>query len=280
MARMLDGKGLAARLREELRQEVARLPEQPGLAVVLVGDNPASRIYVRNKARDAQEVGLSSEVVELLASVSQGGVLQAVHELNQRPEIHGIVVQLPLPPALDARPILDTLDPAKDVDGLHPLNAGRLALGQEGLVPATPRGILALLKESGIPLTGRHAVVVGRSNIVGKPVAQLLLRENCTVTVCHSHSSPLEDYTRLADILIVAMGQPRRVGQQHVKPGATVIDVGIHPLPDGGFCGDVDFEEVQAAAGAITPVPGGVGPLTRAMLLSNTVLAYRAARGL
>lgn len=278
-ARILDGKALAAALREALRDEIQQLPGPPGLGVVLVGDDPGSQIYVRNKVRDAGEVGIAAEVTRLPATAAQSEVLAAVDRFNRRPEIHGLLVQLPLPAGLDARAALEAIDPAKDVDGLHPMNAGRLLLGEAALTPATPRGILELLRWAEIPLQGRHAVVVGRSNIVGKPVAQLLLAAQCTVTMCHSRSRPLERYTRQADLLVVAMGRPRHIGLQHVKPGATVIDVGIHRLEDGSLCGDVDFEAVREVAGAMTPVPGGVGPLTRVMMLDNTVRAYRALAG-
>lgn len=274
-ARILDGKAVARSLREELREALRGLPGVPGLGVVLAGDDPGSLTYVRHKTRDAEEVGMRAEVVRLPEEASQGRVVEAVEGFNRRPDIHGIVVQLPLPSHLQARAILDTVDPAKDVDGLHPLNVGRLALGQPGLVPATPRGILELLRRARIELEGRHAVVVGRSDIVGKPVAQLLLQAHCTVTLCHSRTHPLEEHTLRADILVVAIGRPRHIGPAHVKPGAAVIDVGIHRLPDGGLCGDVDFQAVREVAGAITPVPGGVGPLTRAMLLVNTMQAYR-----
>lgn len=278
-ARILDGRPLADSLRQQLAGEVSRLASPPGLGILLVGEHPPSRAYVRHKLEDAGQIGFRTELVELPTQASQEDVLEAVEGLNADPGIHGVVVQLPLPPGVEARLVLDRVRPEKDVDGLHPSNAGRLFLGLPTLVPATPQGILALLRHYQVPFSGRHAVVVGRSQIVGRPVAQLLLRENCTVTMCHSRSQPLEAYTRQADILVVAMGRPRHVGREHVRPGAVVVDVGIHRLPEGGLCGDVDFEAVREVSAAVTPVPGGVGPLTRAMLLANTLQAYRQQSG-
>ena len=284
-AKIIDGKAFAAGLRERLRVAVEGLKAEhgltPGLAVLLVGQDPASEVYVRNKAKQTLEVGMASVKEELAATTEQAALLDRIAELNADPKVHGILVQLPLPAQIDAAAVLDAIDPAKDVDGFHVINAGRLMTGGSGaaapLVPCTPLGCQMLLKDALGDLTGQHAVVVGRSNIVGKPMAQLLLQENCTVTVAHSRTRDLPAMCRQADILVAAVGRPEMVRGDWVKPGATVIDVGINRVDkEGGgtrLVGDVAYEEAAAVAGAITPVPGGVGPMTIACLLSNTVTA-------
>lgn len=288
-AKILDGRAIAQRLREQIAREVeervaAGLP-RPGLATVLVGDNPASQVYVRMKHKACEQVGIRSFAYHLPATATQEEVEALVSDLNANPEVHGILVQLPLPPGLDEERILSRIDLRKDVDGFHPLNIGRLAQkGREPLfVPCTPLGILHLLEEAGAPLEGAEAVVLGRSNIVGMPMALLLLRRNATVTVCHSRTRNLPAVTRRADILIAAVGRPQMVRGEWVKPGATVIDVGVNRVEDPtakkGYrlVGDVAFDEVRRVAGALTPVPGGVGPMTIAMLLKNTLRAAKLA---
>ncbi|MFQ5983918.1 MAG: bifunctional methylenetetrahydrofolate dehydrogenase/methenyltetrahydrofolate cyclohydrolase FolD [Alphaproteobacteria bacterium] len=279
-AKVIDGKAFAANLRATIARQVAVLKQRhgltPGLAAVLVGDNPASRVYVRNKGKAMTEAGMNSREIHLPASTSQAELLAKVNELNADPEVHGILVQLPLPEQIDSLAILNAVDPAKDVDGFHVANVGRLVTGQDSLISCTPLGCLMLLKDGVGELKGLEAVVVGRSNIVGKPMAQLLLKEHCTVTVAHSRTRDLKDVCRRADILVAAVGRPRMVKGDWVKPGATVIDVGISPVEENGktrLVGDVDFEEVRKVAGAITPVPGGVGPMTIACLLHNTLRA-------
>jgi methylenetetrahydrofolate dehydrogenase (NADP+)/methenyltetrahydrofolate cyclohydrolase len=276
-AEIIDGKALAKKLLASIARHVEVLVADhkilPGLAVVLVGDDPASAIYVNNKKKVAAETGIRSFVHHLPKNTSQDEVLKLVQNLNREKKVHGILVQLPLPKQIDANTVLKAIDPAKDVDGLHIENIGRLMSGLPGLVPCTPLGCIALIKKVEKNLTGLHAVVVGRSNLVGKPVAQLLLRENCTVTVCHSRTPQLSHVTRQADILVVAAGQPHLVKGDWVKPGAIVIDVGISRTKAGGIAGDVDFDDVSKVAGHITPVPGGVGPMTVACLFGNTVVA-------
>lgn len=277
-AAILDGKKAAQEIRASLKEEVARLKARgltPGLAVVLVGEDPASKVYVKQKEKACREAGIASQVYRLPEDTSEESLLQLIQELNADRAVHGILVQLPLPGRLDANRVIQAIDPAKDVDGFHPLNVGRLAVGLPAPVPCTPRGIIHLLDAYGIPIAGRHAVVVGRSNIVGKPLAQLLLARNATVTVCHSKTVDLASLTRTADILVAAAGKPRLITRGMVKPGAVVVDVGINRLPEG-LVGDVDFEAVREVAGYITPVPGGVGPLTIAMLLKNTLEAALA----
>ena len=279
MAEILDGNAVAAEIRSEVRSEVAEL-EARGvpvrLDVVLVGDDLASVTYVGMKQRDCAEVGIESEVHRFDAGVAQGELAALVDRLNGEAAVSGFFVQLPLPAGLDAMPLISRISPAKDVDGLSPESAGRLALGLPSLLPCTPHGVIQLLRRNGVELAGREAVVVGRSNLVGKPLAQLLLRENATVTVCHSRTRDLPGVTRRADVLVVAAGRREMVGSEHVKEGAVVVDVGIHRREEGGLVGDVRFDEVEPRAAWISPVPGGVGPMTRAMLLHNTV---RAARG-
>jgi methylenetetrahydrofolate dehydrogenase (NADP+)/methenyltetrahydrofolate cyclohydrolase len=277
MAKIIDGKALAAKLRESIARHVEVLVSDhkilPGLAVILVGDDPASQVYVGSKKKLAEKVGIRSFVQELPKNASQDEVLKLVQKLNQDKKVHGILVQLPLPKQIDADTVLKTINPAKDVDGLHIENIGRLVCGMSGPVPCTPLGCVLLIKEIEKNLTGLHAVVVGRSNLVGKPVAQLLLRENCTVTMAHSRTPQLSHVTRTADILVVAVGKPNLVKADWVKPGAIVIDVGINRMDDGKLVGDVDFADVSKVAGYITPVPGGVGPMTIACLLGNTLVA-------
>ncbi|MBQ2697935.1 MAG: bifunctional methylenetetrahydrofolate dehydrogenase/methenyltetrahydrofolate cyclohydrolase FolD [Clostridia bacterium] len=279
MPNLLNGKTLAATLRAEQKQRVETLTAKgttPGLAVVRVGDDPASEVYVRNKAKMCQTLGIRSEVLHLPADTEERELLALIDRLNQDPAVHGILVQLPLPPHINEARVTDAIAPPKDVDGFGKESMGALLSGKEGFVPCTPKGILRLLKETGLDLAGKKAVVVGRSNIVGKPVALLLLAEHCTVTLCHSKTKDLAAVTKEADILIAAVGRPRMLGADHVKEGAVVIDVGINRLPEG-LVGDVDFEAVSDKAAWITPVPGGVGPMTIAMLMENTIEAAEAA---
>jgi methylenetetrahydrofolate dehydrogenase (NADP+)/methenyltetrahydrofolate cyclohydrolase len=270
-ATILDGKRIRDQILSELKPRVARLRRPPGLAVILVGHNPGSEIYVRGKIKASADLGIYSEKITPDESISTGDLLGIVEGLNQRPEIDGILVQVPLPPRIDSRRVLLAVDPHKDVDGFHPLNVGNLVAGIPGPRPCTPAGILELLKRYQISIAGRRAVVVGRSDIVGKPMAILLLHENATVTICHSKTSNLSEECRRADILVAAIGRSRLVTADFIQPGATVIDVGMNRLADGKVTGDVDPEAAQRIAGAYTPVPGGVGPLTIAMLMSNTV---------
>ncbi len=289
MSRLIEGRAIAEKLYAELRLEIAQLREKgrtPGLAVVLVGDNPASRAYVRSKDKMCRDLGLHSEKLELPAETTQAELLARVEELNRDPAIHAILIQSPPPPQIDEAAVVRALDPAKDVDGFHPVNVAKLALGDEtGFVPCTPLGCQRLLIESGIEIAGAHVVILGRSMIVGKPLALLLMRKgrggDATVTVVHSRSQRLAEITRSADILIAAMGQPEFVRAEHVRDGGVVIDVGINRIDDAtserGYrlVGDVAFDEVSSKASAITPVPGGVGPMTIAMLMANTVKACR-----
>lgn len=275
MAKILDGKLMAEDLTKDQTRRVAELAAKgviPGLAVVLVGEDPASQIYVRNKGIACETVGMHSKTIRLLQSASQDEVIAAVDELNADDSIHGILVQLPLPGHLDEAAVLARILPQKDVDGFHISNAGKLFSGQSGVVPCTPKGIIHMLKQGGVELAGKDAVVIGRSNIVGKPAAVLLLNENCTVTICHSRTQNLKEHCRRADILVAAIGKPRFVTADMVKPGAAVVDVGINRV-DGKVVGDVDYEAVSEVAGYITPVPGGVGKLTISMLIENTLEA-------
>jgi methylenetetrahydrofolate dehydrogenase (NADP+)/methenyltetrahydrofolate cyclohydrolase len=279
MAKILDGKAVAAEIRSEVAAEVAELKSRDvpvRLDVVLVGDDPASATYVRMKQKDCAEVGIESMAHRFPASISQKELATLVERLNEDPAVSGFFIQLPLPDALDPLPLISSIDPAKDVDGLSPLSAGRLAIGLPSLLPCTPHGIVQLLKRNNVELSGREAVVIGRSNLVGKPLAQLLLRENATVTVCHSRTKNLAEVARRAEILIVAAGIREMVGAEHIREGAIVVDVGIHRRDGDGLVGDVRFEEAELRTSWITPVPGGVGPMTRAMLLYNAV---RAAQG-
>jgi methylenetetrahydrofolate dehydrogenase (NADP+)/methenyltetrahydrofolate cyclohydrolase len=278
-ARIIDGKVVAAALRAEVAARVAGLGYRPGLAVVLVGDDPASAVYVRNKDRAAGAAGLAARTLRLAAATTQAELLAVVRGLNDDPAVDGILVQMPLPAQIDSTAVLDAIDPAKDVDGLHPLNAGLLAAGRPGLAPCTPRGVMKLLAHAGIELRGARAVVLGRSVLVGRPMAALLTAADATVTLAHSRTRDLAGECRRADIVVAAVGRPGMVAGDWVKPGAAVIDVGINRGADGKLVGDVDFAGCAAVAGAITPVPGGVGPMTIACLLEITVLAAVARRG-
>lgn len=276
---LLDGKAIAASIREQIRARVEQAKQNgtvPGLTVVLVGEDPASKVYVRNKERACKEVGFASQVLRLSQDTTQQQLLEVVRSLNSDASVHGILVQLPLPGHIDEGAVIAAIDPAKDVDGFHMINAGALMVGAKGFVSCTPRGVIELIRQTGQPIAGKHAVVVGRSNIVGKPAAMLLLKENATVTVCHSRTKDLAQITRQADILVAAVGRPKMITGQMIKPGAIVIDVGINRLADGSLAGDVDFESAVEVAGFITPVPGGVGPMTIAMLLQNTLEAAHA----
>jgi methylenetetrahydrofolate dehydrogenase (NADP+)/methenyltetrahydrofolate cyclohydrolase len=278
VAGILDGKAVAAEVRAEVAAGVTELRARGvpvRLDVILVGEDPASMTYVAMKQRDSAEVGIDSRDHRFSADVSQEELAALVDELNGDPAVSGFFIQLPLPDGLDPVPLISRIDPAKDVDGLSPESAGRLAVGLPSLLPCTPHGVIRLLKTSGVELSGAEAVVVGRSNLVGKPLAQLLLRENATVTVCHSRTRDLPEVTRRADVLVVAAGRREMVGAEHVKEGAAVVDVGIHRRDEGGLVGDVKFEEVEPIASWISPVPGGVGPMTRAMLLHNALQAAR-----
>jgi methylenetetrahydrofolate dehydrogenase (NADP+)/methenyltetrahydrofolate cyclohydrolase len=275
-AQILDGKSLAAQLRAGVKASVARLSQRgitPGLSVILAGDDPASRVYVRHKRLACEETGIRSELHEYGSGVSGEELLDQVAALNADRAIHGILVQLPLPRHIDAARVLASVSPRKDVDGFHAANLGALVSGAPGFVPCTPAGVMRLLEHARVPIAGRRAVVIGRSNIVGKPLALLLLRQDATVTICHSKTADLEKATRDADILIAAVGRAKLVTAGMVQPGACVIDVGVNRGADGKLAGDVDFEAVKAVAGSITPVPGGVGPMTIAMLLENCLHA-------
>ncbi len=278
-ARIIDGKAVAATLRAELAARVATLPYQPGLTVILVGDDPASAVYVRSKDRAAKEAGILAQTIRMPADTAQAALLADIARLNADPAVDGILVQLPLPNHIDAQAVIAAIDPAKDVDGFHPINVGALAGGQPGLVPCTPAGVMKLLRHAGANLSGARALVLGRSAIVGRPVAALLLAADATVTIAHSRTRDLAAECRRADILIAAVGRPEMVRGDWIAEGATVIDVGINRLADGRLVGDVAYTECAARAGAITPVPGGVGPMTIACLLENTVEAAIARRG-
>ena len=276
MAQLIDGKKISQEIKDELRQTVAELKAQGkegALAVIQVGSDPASSVYVRNKKRACEYIGIRSESYELPEQTSEDELLALIDRLNRDPKINGILCQLPVPAHMDEDKIIRAIDPAKDVDGFHAQNVGALVIGQQGFVSCTPAGIIQLLKRSGVETAGKNCVIVGRSNIVGKPMALLMLRENATVTVCHSKTKNLPEICRQADILIVAIGRPKMITAEYVKEGAVVIDVGIHRQEDGKLCGDVDFDQVEPIAGAITPVPGGVGPMTIAMLMNNCVEA-------
>lgn len=281
-AKILNGKEIAQDIRSRIKGEVEELKQKgihPGLAVILVGDNPASQSYVRAKAKACEEVGIYSEVIRKPASISQEELLSLIEELNENPNIHGILVQLPLPDHISEKAVIDAIRVEKDVDGFHPINVGKLVIGEDGLVPCTPYGIIEMIKRTGTDISGKKAVVVGRSNIVGKPVSMLLLQENATVVMCHSRTVDLEEMTKQADILVVAVGKAGVIGKEHVKPGSIVIDVGVNRVDDGKLVGDVRFDEVKEIADYITPVPGGVGPMTITMLLHNTLKAARRIKG-
>ena len=273
-AQLIDGNALAQHWREQVARDCVALQAQgvkPGLAVLLVGDNPASQVYVRNKVKACEQAGLHSVLEPLPADLSEADLLARVHALNHDPLIHGILVQLPLPAHIDAHKVIEAIDPAKDVDGFHVASAGALMTGLPGFWPCTPHGCMKMLESINYPLSGKHAVVIGRSNIVGKPMALMLLAQNATVTICHSRTVNLKAITLQADVIVAAVGQRNTVTADMVKPGAVVIDVGMNRNEAGKLCGDVDFEGVRQVAGHITPVPGGVGPMTIAMLLVNTL---------
>lgn len=279
MATRIDGKLISAEIREEIKAETAQFEKEngfvPGLAVIIVGENPASQVYVRNKKKACEEVGFYSRVYEMPESTTQAELNALVDTLNNDKDIHGILVQLPLPKHLDETEVLLRIDPEKDVDAFHPYNVGKIMIGDYRFLPCTPAGVMALLERTGVEISGKQCVVIGRSNIVGKPMAMLLLHANGTVTVCHSRTKNLSEITRTADILVVAIGKADFVTADMVKPGAVVIDVGMNRREDGKLTGDVDFASVEPIASAITPVPGGVGPMTITMLLKNTLTAAR-----
>lgn len=278
MTKIIDGKAISMQIKEELKKEAASLKEQGKnvtLAVIQVGDNPASCVYVRNKKKGCEYIGIGSLSYELKEETTQEELLSLIRELNAREDVNGILVQLPLPAHIDEDTVIREIDPKKDVDGFHPQSVGALCIGQPGFVSCTPAGIIELLKRSGIPLEGKECVILGRSNIVGKPMALLMLRENATVTIAHSRTKNLAEVTKRADILIVAIGKPKMITREYVKEGAVVIDVGINRDQNNKLCGDVDFDDVAPVCSAITPVPGGVGPMTIAMLLNNCMESVR-----
>lgn len=278
MAQIIDGKKISAQIREEIAAEVAQMKAEgiiPGLAVIIVGENPASKVYVRNKGKGCAEVGMYSEIIEMAEETTQAELLSKIDELNARRDINGILVQLPLPKQIDERAVIAAISPEKDVDAFCVENIGEMMLGTADLLPCTPAGIMQLLSRSGIEVAGKECVVIGRSNIVGKPISQLLLAENGTVTICHSKTKNLAEVTRRADILVVAIGRADFVTGDMVKEGAVVIDVGMNRRPDGKLTGDVDYASVEPKASFITPVPGGVGPMTITMLLKNTLTAAK-----
>ncbi len=283
MAQRIDGKVISEKVKTEVAEGVRAFREKygraPGLHVILAGDDPASAVYVRNKELAAEKAGFAGEVHRMPATVSEAELLAKVRELNDAPDVDGILVQFPVPSQVSQNRVLETISPEKDVDGLHAVNAGKLWSGQKGLVPCTPRGCMRLLRETGIQLSGKRAIVIGRSNLVGKPIAALLLAENCTVTLAHSRTEDLAARCREAEIVIAAVGRTKMIGKDWIAPGATVIDVGMNRDENGKLCGDVDFAAVEPIAGAITPVPGGVGPMTIAMLLDNTLQAAIARIG-
>ena len=274
MAKIIDGKMISTQIKDELKEKVAELKKagtEVSLAVIQVGNNPASTVYVGNKKKACEYVGIKSLAYELPEETTEKELLELIESLNERKDVNGILVQLPLPSHIDEDKVIKTIDPSKDVDGFHPQSVGALSIGQPGFVSCTPAGIIQLLKRSGIEIDGKECVIIGRSNIVGKPMAMLLLRENGTVTVCHSHTPDLKAVAKRADILVVAIGKAKFVDKEYVKEGAAVIDVGMDRDENGKLCGDVDFDSVKDIAGAITPVPGGVGPMTIAMLMNNCV---------
>lgn len=283
MALRIDGKAIAARVRAEVAEEVKQLKQKgitPGLAVILVGDDPASHTYVRNKKKACAEAGIYSEEFALPADTQQEELLELVSRLNSRSDINGILCQLPLPAHLDDEAVIETISPSKDVDAFHAANVGHIMIGDYTFLPCTPAGVMELLHSAGITIEGKNCVVIGRSNIVGKPMAMLLLHENGTVTICHSRTKNLKEICANADILVAAVGKPKFVTADMVKPGAAVIDVGMDRDENGKLCGDVDYEAVEPIASCITPVPGGVGPMTIAMLLKNTIMAAKLQNGL
>ncbi|HSM98237.1 MAG TPA: bifunctional methylenetetrahydrofolate dehydrogenase/methenyltetrahydrofolate cyclohydrolase FolD [Gallionella sp.] len=281
-AKIIDGKAIAQQVRAEWKVRADALKARgvtPGLAVIIVGEDPASRVYVANKVKACAELGLHSEHIVMPADTSEAALLARIAALNADPKIHGILVQLPVPKHIASNKVLEAIDPDKDVDGFHPVNVGALVTGNMRFAPCTPYGAMKLLEKSGVSIEGKHAVVVGRSNIVGKPMALLLLQHNATVTICTSKTVDLAKFTRDADILVVATGKPKMITGDMIKPGAAVIDVGINRMADGKLCGDVDFDTAKQVAGWITPVPGGVGPMTITMLVANTVQAAERSSG-
>jgi methylenetetrahydrofolate dehydrogenase (NADP+)/methenyltetrahydrofolate cyclohydrolase len=278
MAKIIDGKAISQQIKDELKEETAKLKaggKNPCLAVIQVGKDPASSVYVNNKKKACAYIGIESLSYEIEENAPEEELLDLIQQLNENPAVHGILVQLPLPKHMDEFKVIQTIAPTKDVDGFHEKNVGALNTGGKGFVSCTPAGVVQLLKRSGIEIAGKHCVIIGRSNIVGKPAAALMLRENATVTICHSRTANLAEMTKQADILIVAMGKPKAIDASYVKEGAVVIDVGIHRMENGKLCGDVDYDSVSEVAQAITPVPGGVGPMTIAMLMENCIAAVR-----
>jgi methylenetetrahydrofolate dehydrogenase (NADP+)/methenyltetrahydrofolate cyclohydrolase len=281
-AKIIDGKAIAQEVRAEWKVRADALKARgvtPGLAVIIVGEDPASKVYVANKVKACAELGLHSEHIVMPADTSEAALLAQIASLNANAKIHGILVQLPVPKHIDSNKVLEAISPDKDVDGFHQMNVGALVTGNTKFPPCTPYGAMKLLEKSGVSIEGKHAVVIGRSNIVGKPMALMLLQQNATVTICTSKTVDLEKFTRDADILVVATGRPKMITGNMIKPGAAVIDVGINRLPDGKLCGDVDFDSAKEVAGWITPVPGGVGPMTITMLVANTVQAAERIAG-
>lgn len=280
---IINGKAIAAGLRAELKaktQQLAQTGKRPGLAVIIVGDDPASRVYVNNKKKACTEIGFYSEEYALPGNTTTEQLLLLINELNARSDINGILCQLPLPKGIDEKAVLLAISPEKDVDAFHPENVGHIMIGDYALLPCTPAGVMYLLQQAGVELTGKRAVVIGRSNIVGKPMALLLLQQNATVTVCHSRTQNLQQTVQEADVVVAAIGKPKFITKNYIKPGAVVIDVGMNRDEDGKLCGDVDFESVAPVCSAITPVPGGVGPMTIAMLMQNTLTAFCRQNGL
>ncbi len=273
MANIIDGKKISAQVKDECKERVKKEGLEVTLAVIQVGTDPASTVYVGNKKKACEYIGIRSLAYELPEETTEKELLALVNKLNKDDSVHGILVQLPLPPHMDEDKVIQAISPKKDVDGFHPQSVGALSIGQPGFVSCTPAGIIQLLKRSGVEMDGKECVIIGRSNIVGKPMALLMIRENATVTVCHSHTKNLKEVTKRADILIVAIGKPKFITKEYVKEGAVVIDVGIHRNENNKLCGDVDFDDVEPIASAITPVPGGVGPMTIAMLMNNCMEA-------
>lgn len=277
-AEVINGREIADQLRTDMKEKIKRLSAEdihPHLTVILIGDDPASQSYVNGKEKAATEIGMSSEVIRMSAETTEEELLEKISTLNKARDVHGILVQLPLPDHINEQHIIEAIDPEKDVDGFHPINVGKMMLGQDTFLPCTPHGILKLLEAKNITLEGKHAVIIGRSNIVGKPMGQLLLNEHATVTYCHSRTANLKAITKLADILIVAVGRAHFIDASHIKDGAAVIDVGVNRIEDGSLTGDVDFESAKKVAAYITPVPRGVGPMTITMLLDNTIKAAK-----
>lgn len=282
-AQIINGKEIAAAVRQEIRKEVEELKEKgfvPGLAVILVGDNQASQTYVRNKEKACLDLGMHSVLIKKPATLSQEELIENINELNQDDSIHGILVQLPLPNHIDEKAIIEAISPDKDVDGFHPINIGRMMTGQSAFLPCTPYGVMVMLQHINYNLEGKHVVVVGRSNIVGKPQGQLMLNANATVTICHSKTKDLAYYTKQADVIVAAVGKRNTITADHIKEGAVIIDVGMNRNDEGKLCGDVDYEGVLEKASYVTPVPGGVGPMTITMLMKNTVQSAQKAYGL